>query len=105
GAGGGVESPTVTPWTAGRGQGRMSHLRRTFAALGGAALVTALAIGATARPSWAQGSASPSPSATGADVVQLKGMRTWPSPSGTRVVFEFSSDVVPVAPDSGSAQP
>ena len=36
------------------------------------------------------------------DAVQLTGMRTWASPSGTRIVFEFSSEVVPVAPDSGS---
>ena len=29
-------------------------------------------------------------------------MRTWSSPSGTRVVLDFSAEVVPVAPDSGA---
>jgi N-acetylmuramoyl-L-alanine amidase len=74
----------------------MSHLRRTFAALA-TALVIALTMGATARPCWAQGAAEPA-----SEIAQLKGMRTWPSPSGTRIVFEISAEVVPVAPDSGS---
>ncbi|HXU02678.1 MAG TPA: N-acetylmuramoyl-L-alanine amidase [Polyangia bacterium] len=34
--------------------------------------------------------------------VQLTGMRTWVSPAGTRLVLEFSAEVVPVAPDSGA---
>jgi hypothetical protein len=34
--------------------------------------------------------------------VQLTGMRTWVSPAGTRIVLEFSAEVVPVAPDSGA---
>src|SRR5262249_60348654 len=58
-----------------------------------------LASGAAARPAGARGSATP---AAAGDAIQLKGMRTWPSPSGTRVVLEFSGEVVPVAPDSGS---
>lgn len=33
--------------------------------------------------------------------VSLMGIRTWASPTGTRVVFDWSRDVVPVAPDSG----
>ncbi len=33
--------------------------------------------------------------------VQLTGMRTWASPGGTRVVFDFNTEVTPVAPDSG----
>ena len=34
--------------------------------------------------------------------VQLTGMRTWSAPAGTRIVLDFSAEVVPVAPDSGS---
>jgi len=65
---------------------------------GVAALVAALAITAIAwlpAPLQAQGAAS-------AAAVQLTGMRTWASPQGTRLVLEFSGEVVPVAPDSGS---
>ncbi len=38
-----------------------------------------------------------------ASVVSLPGMRSWASPTGTRVVFDFDAVVVPVAPDSGTA--
>jgi len=34
--------------------------------------------------------------------VQWKGMSTWASPSGTRLVLDFSAPVTPVSPDSGS---
>src|SRR5438552_13211176 len=37
-----------------------------------------------------------------AGVVQLTGMHTWSAPGGTRVVLEFSGEVTPVSPDSGS---
>ena len=47
----------------------------------------------------AQGAGGTPPEPAGP--VQLTGMRTWVSPAGTRVVFEFSAEVVPVAPDSG----
>jgi len=33
----------------------------------------------------------------------LTGLRSWASPTGTRIVLDFSVPVVPVAPDSGSA--
>jgi N-acetylmuramoyl-L-alanine amidase len=36
-----------------------------------------------------------------ADPVTLTGARSWSAPANTRVVFDFSSDVTPVAPDSG----
>ena len=35
-------------------------------------------------------------------LVQLTGMHTWSAPGGTRVVLDFSGEVVPVSPDSGS---
>jgi len=78
----------------------MSHRRRSFAAIPIAALALALAVSATALAplvARAQGSTSSAP----AGPVQLTGMRTWVSPAGTRVVFEFSAEVVPVSPDSG----
>jgi N-acetylmuramoyl-L-alanine amidase len=81
----------------------MSHRRRSFAAIPIAALALALAVSATAlapRDARAQGSTSSAP-AEPIGPVQLTGMRTWVSPAGTRVVFEFSAEVVPVAPDSG----
>ncbi|HEY6195889.1 MAG TPA: N-acetylmuramoyl-L-alanine amidase [Candidatus Eisenbacteria bacterium] len=47
--------------------------------------------------------ASPAPAlAQAGAAVRLTGMHTWSSPGGTRVVFEFSAEVVPVAPDSGT---
>src|SRR5262252_5312796 len=79
----------------------MSHLRRTFAARPYAALVTVFALCATAfitgAPGAARAQTSPAPGAA-----QLTGMRAWPSPSGNRLVLEFSEAVTPVAPDSGS---
>jgi len=80
----------------------MSHQGRSSAAFP-AALVMALAVSATAlvpSGSRAQG-AGPAPAQPSGPVF-LTGMRTWVSPSGTRVVFEFSAEVVPVAPDSGA---
>jgi len=68
---------------------RRTSVGRLFGALGAAVAV----IAALSAPSHAQ------PAAAG---VQLTGMRAWPAPAGTRIVFEFSADVVPVAPDSGS---
>ncbi len=50
-------------------------------------------------PDAARAQAAPVTSPPGA--VQLTGMRTWASPGGTRVVFEFNTKVTPVAPDSG----
>ncbi len=50
-------------------------------------------------PDAARAQAAPVTSPPGA--VQLTGMRTWASPGGTRVVFEFNAKVTPVAPDSG----
>jgi N-acetylmuramoyl-L-alanine amidase len=80
----------------------MSHRRRSSAAIHIAALVFALAVSATAlAPAGAQtppaGSAPTEPTGP----VQFMGMRTWVSPAGTRIVLEFSAEVVPVAPDSG----
>ncbi len=70
---------------------RRPRFGRAVAAL---AVVTALlTVGRTA--AWAQG-------APAAASVQLTGMRSWTNPGGTRVVLEFSSEVVPVSPDSGS---
>lgn len=40
--------------------------------------------------------------AQSATPLQLTGMRTWASPTGTRVVFDFTAEVTPVAPDSGT---
>ena len=39
--------------------------------------------------------------AEGTTPVQLTGMRTWAAPTGTRIVFDFTAEVTPVAPDSG----
>ena len=73
----------------------MSHRRRTFAAIPIAALAFALAVSATAlAPAGAL--------AQSTGTAQVTGMRTWVSPAGTRIVLEFSTEVVPVAPDSGS---
>jgi N-acetylmuramoyl-L-alanine amidase len=38
-----------------------------------------------------------------ADATVLTGLRTWSAPTATRVVFDFSAPVAPVAPDSGVA--
>ena len=81
----------------------MSHRRRSFAAIPIAALALALAVSATALApigARAQGAATGATEPTGP--VQLTGMRTWVSPAGTRIVLEFSGEVVPVAPDSGA---
>lgn len=45
-------------------------------------------------------SATPSGAAPG-DAVTLTGVRSWPAPANTRVVFDFTSEVTLVAPDSG----
>ena len=66
-----------------------------WAFAGAAALLAALAGAPTARADEATGAgASPG-------FVQLTGMRAWTNPSGTRLVFDFSAEVTPVAPDSG----
>jgi len=82
----------------------ISRLRRSTAASPSAAHASRLALVATALAAAAlfpgHGRAQSAPTPAGA--VQLTGMRTWASPSGTRVVLEFSEDVTPVAPDSGS---
>ena len=81
----------------------MSHRRRSFVAISIAALVFALAVTATAlAPAGALAQAGAAGSTAHAGPVQLTGMRTWVSPAGTRIVLEFSGEVVPVAPDSGS---
>jgi N-acetylmuramoyl-L-alanine amidase len=38
-----------------------------------------------------------------AEPVTLQSVRSWSSPTHTRVVFDLSSDVTPIAPDSGSS--
>jgi len=77
----------------------MSHWRRSFAAIPIAALALAMAMSATA---LAPGGACAQTPAEPTGPVQLTGMRTWVSPAGTRLVLEFSAEVVPVAPDSGA---
>jgi N-acetylmuramoyl-L-alanine amidase len=69
-----------------------SLLARGLAAVVGLALLTSPL---TAR---AQSGAAASPGP-----VQLTGMRTWTSPGGTRVVFDFSAPVTHVSPDSGTS--
>ena len=47
------------------------------------------------------------PGSAGADAPAmplLGGVRSWSAPAGTRLVFDFSVPVVPVAPDSGEAR-
>jgi len=90
-----MKSPPVTPWTAGKGAGGMSHRRRTFAAVPIAALVCALGVSSLLAPARALAQSDPG-------AVQLTGMRTWVSPAGTRIVLEFSGEVTAVAPDSGA---
>jgi N-acetylmuramoyl-L-alanine amidase len=81
----------------------MSHRRRSSAAIRIAALVFALAVSATAlAPAGAQTPPAGSAPAEPTGPVQFMGMRTWVSPAGTRIVLEFSAEVVPVAPDSGA---
>jgi N-acetylmuramoyl-L-alanine amidase len=81
----------------------MSHPRRSFAASTFAALVFALvACAAVLAPSGARAQSAAGTPAEPTGPVQVTGMRTWVSPAGTRVVFEFSAEVVPVAPDSGT---
>ena len=77
----------------------MSHWRRSFAAVPIAALALAMAMSATA---LAPGGARAQTPAEPTGPVQLTGMRTWVAPAGTRLVLEFSAEVVPVAPDSGA---
>ena len=77
----------------------MSHWRRSFAAIPIAALALAMAMSATA---LAPGGARAQTPAEPTGPVQLTGMRTWVSPAGTRLVLEFSAEVVPVAPDYGA---
>jgi len=77
----------------------MSHWRRSSAAIPIVALALAMAMSATA---LAPGSARAQTPAEPTGPVQLTGMRTWVAPAGTRLVLEFSAEVVPVAPDSGA---
>ncbi len=81
----------------------MSFLRGTTHLLRGmrSAAALALAVGALAAPLRAQAPAGADAAGGGATGVQLIGMRTWPSPGGTRVVLSFNTAVTPVAPDSG----
>ncbi|HEX5634216.1 MAG TPA: N-acetylmuramoyl-L-alanine amidase [Gemmatimonadales bacterium] len=76
----------------------MAHTERRpvfGVALAALAAVAALLTGNPAR-------AEEAPAATGAPAgVQLTGMRAWTNPGGTRLVFDFSAEVAPVAPDSG----
>lgn len=65
-------------------------MRTTFALLAATAL---LAAGAAR----AQAPAGRAP-------VTVTGVRSWSSPAGTRVVFEFTQPVTPVAPDSGATR-
>lgn len=67
---------------------RRGTFRRVHAA---AAAVLALAL-------CAAGEARAQPAGT----VQVTGVRAWPNPGGTRIVLEFSAEVAPVAPDSGT---
>jgi N-acetylmuramoyl-L-alanine amidase len=36
--------------------------------------------------------------------VVITGLRSWPSPTGSRVVFDLSDPVIPVSPDSGASR-
>jgi N-acetylmuramoyl-L-alanine amidase len=67
-------------------------IRRTILA----ALLVTLAASAYAQAPVA-GPASGAPSGA----VTLTGMRSWSSPTSTRIVLDFSSPITPVAPDSG----
>ncbi len=58
-------------------------------------IVAVLAFAGTAAPSRADGPAGG---------VSLTGVRSWASPTGTRVVFDFSTEIHPVAPDSGTTR-
>src|SRR5262249_39912482 len=59
------------------------------------AVAAVLALGGAPGPAQADGPPT---------AVRLTGLRTWASPTGPRVVFDFSAEVQPVAPDSGSAR-
>lgn len=63
--------------------------------------VAALTLAALAPMARAQGTEAAAPSG-GSGGVQLTGMRTWPSPGGTRIVLAFNAPVTTVAPDSGT---
>src|SRR5439155_21727332 len=78
-------------------EGRRPRMMSGRALMGAVAV---LALAGTAFPSRADG-----PPADGSPPgsVTLTGLRTWTSPSGTRVVLDFSAAVTPVAPDSGQA--
>jgi N-acetylmuramoyl-L-alanine amidase len=47
--------------------------------------------------------AAAGPAAAAARGVFLTGLRSWSAPASTRIVFDFSAPVTPVAPDSGQA--
>ena len=64
---------------------------RVLVTLLGAVALAIVPVGAHAQTNAGSGSA-----------VTLTGMRAWSAPTGTRVVFDFSAEVVPVSPDSGS---
>jgi N-acetylmuramoyl-L-alanine amidase len=66
----------------------------------GLVLVAAL-LAVLAPAAWSQGTEAAAPSG-GSGGVQLTGMRTWPSPGGTRIVLAFNAPVTTVAPDSGT---
>ena len=75
----------------------LKHRRPAFAwAFAAAAVMLAVLAGAPrARADEATGAGAPP------GFVQLTGMRAWTNPGGTRLVFDFSAEVTPVAPDSG----
>lgn len=62
--------------------------------LSSAALLALLLVPAIPSPSGADGP-------PGGRGMSLMGVRSWNSPSGTRLVFDWSREVTPVAPDSG----
>jgi N-acetylmuramoyl-L-alanine amidase len=64
----------------------MRGLRWTQAALIAALLIVALLAAASATRA-----------------AELTGMRSWPAPGGTRLVFDFNTEVTPVAPESGTS--
>jgi len=65
----------------------------------------ALAVAALAL-AWAGANAAAPPAARadGARPVTLSALRTWSAPTNTRLVFDFSAPVTPVAPDSGTSR-
>jgi N-acetylmuramoyl-L-alanine amidase len=62
-------------------------------------LVSSMAVLASAGTASMSAADGPSSAA-----VSLTAVRSWASPAGTRVVFDFSGEVIPVAPDSGDSR-